>query len=98
MIATPRSRFLLGSTNTNRACSGESSPRNISGRRWNSVSPRRPPTAKATIIEREEGSMFGGQRPSKKSGILMISHCLLKRRKRVTYWAGLRYIMLREEH
>ena len=69
IIATPRRRFLLGSTRTKRTCSGESSPRKISGRRWKSVSPRRPPTAKATITESDEGSIFGGHSARRKSAL-----------------------------
>ena len=66
-IATPRRRFLFGSTRTKRASSGEASPRKISGRRWKIVSPSRPPTANATMTESEEGSMLGGHSARRKS-------------------------------
>ena len=68
MIATPSSRFLLFSTLTKRICSGESSPRKISGKRWKRVSPSRPPTANATMTEREAGSIFGGHSARRKFG------------------------------
>lgn len=36
------------------------------------MSPSNPPTANATMIEREEGSMFGGHSASRKSEHLLI--------------------------
>jgi hypothetical protein len=68
IMATPRSRFLFGSTMTNLVLSGSSSPRKISGRRWNRVSPKRPPTANATITESDEGSILGGHSARRKLG------------------------------
>ena len=68
MIATPSNRFLLGSTRTNLTCSGLSSPRKISGKRWKSVSPNNPPTANATMTDKLEGSMFGGHSARRKFG------------------------------
>ena len=62
-------RFLFGLTRIKRAWPGSASPRKISGRRWKRVSPRRPPTAKATMTEREEGSIFGGHNARRKSRI-----------------------------
>lgn len=67
-IAAPRSKFLLGSTRTNLACVGSSSPTYISLNRWKMVSPSRPPTAKATIIDRRAGLGLGGHRASRKLG------------------------------
>lgn len=67
MIPRPRRRLRFGSTITKRTWSGESSPRKISGSKWKMVSPRRPPTANATMTDREEGSMFGGHRARRKS-------------------------------
>lgn len=67
MMPSPRRRFRLGSTMTNRTLSGDSSPRKISGRRWKSVSPSSPPTANATITVNDDGSMLGGHSASRKS-------------------------------
>lgn len=68
MMATPSRMFLFGFTRMKRAWEGSASPRKISGRRWKSVSPSKPPTAKATMMESEEGSMFGGHSARRKSG------------------------------
>ena len=67
-MPTPSKRFLFGSKSTNRTLSGSSSPKNISGNRWNNVSPNSPPTANATITLSDEGSMFGGHNASRKFG------------------------------
>ena len=67
-MPTPRRRLRLGSSMTNLTWEGSSSPRKISGRRWKRVSPSSPPTAKATIIVREAGSMFGGHSARRKLG------------------------------
>lgn len=67
-MASPRTKFLLGSTSTNLALSGSSSPKKISGSRWNSVSPSKPPTAKATMTLSDDGSMFVGHSASRKLG------------------------------
>ena len=37
------------------------------------MSPSKPPTAKATITEREEGSMFGGHKARRKSDSLVFN-------------------------
>lgn len=68
MMATPSKRFLFGSTITNLTLSCSSSPRKISGSRWNRVSPNRPPTAKATMTDSDEGSMLGGHSARRKLG------------------------------
>ncbi len=68
MMATPSRMFLFGFTRMKRAWEGSASPRKISGRRWKSVSPSKPPTAKATMMESEEGSMLGGHSARRKSG------------------------------
>lgn len=93
MIPRPSKRFLLFSTSTKRACSGESSPKKISGSRWNSVSPSNPPTAKATMIEREEGSILGGHRARRKS--MQLSHLMsYLSTKQLSYWAVQKCIVL----
>ncbi len=67
-MPTPRRRLRLGSSMTNLTWEGSSSPRKISGRRWKRVSPSRPPTAKATMMVRDAGSMFGGHSARRKLG------------------------------
>ena len=67
-MPTPSRRLRLGSSMTSLTSRGSSSPRKISGRRWKRVSPNRPPTANATMIVREAGSMFGGHKARRKLG------------------------------
>ena len=68
IMPTPRRRLRLGSRSTNLTLSGWSSPRNISGSRWKSVSPRSPPTANATMMVRDAGSTLGGHSARRKFG------------------------------
>jgi hypothetical protein len=67
-IPAPSKRFRFGSTSTNFTPSPSISPRKISGRRWKIVSPISPPTAKATIRDREDGSILGGHNARRKLG------------------------------
>jgi hypothetical protein len=68
IMATPRRRFLFGSTNLTLTSPSGTSPRKISGSKWNKVSPSRPPTANATITFNELGSTLVGTSASRKLG------------------------------